>query len=148
MDADQSDILEVASPTEDEKHCDIHTMTDQDLVVSATDLKTPCSSSFMAHADNMELENLTTNCIEIEMQTTDYNSDNNLGNLADKDPAFATPFMENGSHVEICNSAIEDTDAALSCGNPNVTVHLDHSPFDNSGCSSTTEKRSDIKLGV
>ena len=146
--ADQLDILEVASPTEDEKHCGIHTIADQDPVVSATDLETPCGDCFMTHADNVELENFTTNCIEIEMQSTDCNSDNNLGNLADKDPASAKPFLENSSHEEICNSPMKDINAAHSCSNPNVTVQLDHSPFDNSGCSFTTEKKNDMKLGV
>ena len=42
---------------------------------------------------------------------------------------------------------MEDTDAAQSCSNPNATVQLDQSPFNNS-CSSSNEKQNDTKLGV
>ena len=98
----------------------------------------------------MELQSLTTNCIEIEMQSTDHNSDSNLGSLVANDPAPATPSIDNvnHNHDEVCNSAMEGTDAAHSYSNPNVTVQLDQSPFNNNSCSSTIEEENDMKLGV
>ena len=146
--ADQSDILVVDSPTKDDKYCSDHPLTDQDPVVSAPDLETPYSRSPMTRTDDMELQRLTTNCIEIEMQSTDHNSDSNLGSLVANDPAPATPSIENVNHDEVCNSAMEDTDAAHSYSNPNATVQLDQSPFNNNSCSSTIEEENDMKLGV
>ena len=75
----------------------------------------------MTDANDVELWSLTTNCLEIEMQSTDYNSDSNLGSLVDNDPASTTPSMDNVNHEVVCNSAMEDTDAAHSCSNPSAT---------------------------
>ena len=44
-----------------------HPLTDQDSVVSATDLETSYSRSSITHADDMELQSLTTNYLEIEI---------------------------------------------------------------------------------
>ena len=55
--------------------------------------------------------------------------------------------MDNVNHEEVCNSAMEDTDAAHSCSNPNTIVQLDQSSFNNR-CSSTIEKENDMKLGM
>ena len=79
----------------------------------------------MTDTNDVELWSLTTNCLEIEMQSTDYNSDSNLGSLVDNDPASTTPSMHNVNHEVVCNSAMEDTDAPHSCSNPNATVQLD-----------------------
>ena len=75
----------------------------------------------MTDANDVELWSLTTNYLEIEMQSTNYNSDSNLGSLVDNDPASITPSMDNVNHEVVCNSAMEDTDAAHSCSNPSAT---------------------------
>lgn len=140
----QSDILVVGSPTKDKCHDD-HPSTDTDPVVPATNLESPFGSSSTIHKDDIVKETFTTNCIEIEVQPTDYN---NLGNLAEKYQTPVTTSMDNTSHEEVHNSPIKDMDATRSCSNSNITVQADRSSSNNNNFSSTIEKKNDVELGM